>query len=203
MNIKQQKKMKILIDNGHGSNTKGKCSPDGKHREYLWARRFAERLEQMLKARGYDAQRIVTEDSDISIKERCKRVNAVCSRLGAKNVLLVSIHNNAKGLGDKWYSARGWSAHVSLNASENSKKLACCIIDAVEVRGIKVRKYSPKEPYWAQNLGICRDTKCPAVLTENLFQDNMDDVSLLYDEAFVGTLADAHANGIIQYIKGQ
>lgn len=27
--------MKILIDNGHGENTPGKRSPDGKLREYL------------------------------------------------------------------------------------------------------------------------------------------------------------------------
>ena len=52
--------MIVLIDNGHGSNTAGKCSPDGKHREYLWARQFAERLEKALKARGMNAQRIVT-----------------------------------------------------------------------------------------------------------------------------------------------
>ena len=30
--------MKILIDNGHGENTPGKRSPDGKLREYLYAR---------------------------------------------------------------------------------------------------------------------------------------------------------------------
>ena len=195
--------MKILIDNGHGSNTKGKCSPDGRHREYLWTRRFAERLEKHLKARGFDAQRIVTEDTDISIKERCKRVNAVCSSLGAKNVLLVSIHNNAAGSDGKWHSARGWSAHVSLNASDRSKDLACRLIGSVEARGITVRKYSRREPYWAQNLGICRDTNCAAVLTENMFQDNLEDVAKLYDEAFFATLVDAHANGIIQDIKAQ
>lgn len=30
--------MKILIDNGHGSNTPGKCSPDGRLREYSYVR---------------------------------------------------------------------------------------------------------------------------------------------------------------------
>ena len=30
------KGMKILIDNGHGINTPGKCSPDGKFREYKY-----------------------------------------------------------------------------------------------------------------------------------------------------------------------
>lgn len=200
-NVKTMQKMKILIDNGHGSSTKGKCSPDGKHREYLWARKFADKLVKMLQARGLDAQRIVTEESDITIKERCRRVNAICKELGARNVLLVSIHNNAAGSDGKWHSARGWSAHVSKVASSRSKALACCLIGAVECRGIRVRKYSPKEPYWTQDLGICRDTNCAAVLTENLFQDNREDVALLYDDAFVATLADAHAEGITQFIR--
>ena len=30
--------MKILIDNGHGSNTKGKRSPDGRLMEYAYTR---------------------------------------------------------------------------------------------------------------------------------------------------------------------
>ena len=36
--------MKVLIDNGHGSNTPGKCSPDGQLREYAYTREIAERL---------------------------------------------------------------------------------------------------------------------------------------------------------------
>ena len=55
--------MKILIDNGHGSNTSGKRSPDGKLREYAWAREIAKRLEVALKAKGLDAERIVTEET--------------------------------------------------------------------------------------------------------------------------------------------
>lgn len=200
---KKREEMKILIDNGHGSNTAGKRSPDGKHREYLWARQFAERLTNLLKSLGYDAQRIVTEDTDITITERCRRVNAICKTLGAKNVLLVSIHNNAAGNGRQWLTARGFSAHISLNASSRSKALATCIIEEVEAHGIKVRKYSSskKQPYWTQNLGICRDTNCAAVLTENLFQDNKEDVALLADADFCNKLACAHAEGIIKYIK--
>lgn len=193
--------MIVLIDNGHGSNTAGKCSPDGKHQEYMWTRKFAERLEKSLKARGVEARRIVTEERDISIKERCKRVNLVCKELGIKNVLLVSVHNNAAGADERWHTARGWSAHVSLNASTRSKRLASQLANAVEARGIKVRRPSPKQAYWTQNLAICRDTNCPAVLTENLFQDNRDDVAMLQDEAFVATLVDAHADGLIRFIK--
>ena len=59
--------MKILIDNGHGKNTPGKRSPDGKFREYLYAREIAEAIEGELKFLGLDAERIVTETEDISL----------------------------------------------------------------------------------------------------------------------------------------
>ena len=193
--------MKILIDNGHGVDTAGKRSPDGRLREYAYAREIAKRLESKLKIWGYDAERIVTEETDISLSERCRRANLYCRKLGAKNVLLVSIHNNAAGADGQWHDARGWSAHVSLNASVNSKALARHLIEAAETNGLKVRKYSHQVPYVAQNLAICRDTLCPAVLTENLFQDNREDVDYLLSEAGKQKIADIHVLGIINYIQ--
>lgn len=38
--------MKILIDNGHGENTPGKRSPDGKLREYLSHARLVPQILQ-------------------------------------------------------------------------------------------------------------------------------------------------------------
>ena len=36
--------MKILIDNGHGENTPGKCSPDGRLKEWAYTREIADRV---------------------------------------------------------------------------------------------------------------------------------------------------------------
>lgn len=47
--------MIVLIDNGHGSDTPGKCSPDKSLREYKWAREIAARIENVLKTKGIDA----------------------------------------------------------------------------------------------------------------------------------------------------
>lgn len=195
------KNIKILIDNGHGSDTAGKRSPDGRLREYAYAREIARRVEKALQAQGYDAERIVTEESDIRLSERCRRANAICRKVGAKNALLVSIHNNAAGADGKWHDARGWAAYISLNASAGSRVLAGCLIRAAELAEVKVRKYSSQEPYWRQNLAMCRDTLCPAVLTENLFQDNKDDVKWLLSEQGKQAITDIHVNGIINYIK--
>lgn len=191
--------MKIIIDNGHGRDTAGKRSPDGRLLEYAYAREIAVRLERELKARGYDAQRIVPEENAISLKERCNRANRIYAAAG-KKAILVSIHCNAAGADGKWHDARGWSAYVSRNASKKSKELACRLIDAAETQGLKVRRYSQNEPYWTQNLAICRDTNCPAVLTENLFQDNREDVDYLLSEKGKQTIVELHMNGIMEYL---
>lgn len=116
--------MKVLIDNGHGVDTAGKRSPDGSLREYKYTREIAARVVAELKKQGCDAEQLVPEEDDISLRERCRRVNEICSSEGARNVLLVSVHCNAAGDGSGWMTARGWSAHVSLNAGAQSKKLA-------------------------------------------------------------------------------
>ena len=74
--------MKILIDNGHGENTPGKRSPDGMLREYLYAREISDDIVRELVKRGYDAERIVKENVDVSLSERARRVNEVCGKLG-------------------------------------------------------------------------------------------------------------------------
>lgn len=193
--------VKVLIDNGHGENTPGKCSPDKRLREYAYAREIARRVEKCLRCKGYEAQRIVEEETDVPLSERCKRVNDICKQVGTKNVLLVSIHNNAAGDGGKWHEARGFSAHVGLNASSKSKMLAQYLWNEAIQQGLKGNRSVPAAPYIAQNLAICRDTACPAVLTENLFQDNKEDVELLLSEEGKEKVTATHVNAIVNFIK--
>ena len=193
--------MKILIDNGHGAETPGKQSPDQRLREYAYTRELAMMLMEELKKYGIDAERIVTEDEDIPLRERCRRVNEICRNEERGEVLLVSIHCNAAGCDEEWHQANGWSAHVAVNASKASRSLACSLITAAEESGLKVRKYSYHEPYWTQNLAICRDTQCPAVLTENLFQDNQSDVDFLLSEEGKRTIVNLHVKGIRRYLQ--
>lgn len=70
-----------------------------------------------------------------------------------------------------------------------------------EKLGLKGNRSVPKEKYWTQNLAMCRDTNCPAVLTENLFQDNKDDVEFLLSDKGKQTIVDIHYNGIINYLN--
>jgi N-acetylmuramoyl-L-alanine amidase len=197
--------MKILIDPGHGAETKGKSSPDGTLKEYAWARDMAKRIESKLIALGYDAQRIVTEENDIPINTRIKRVNTICKSEGASNVLLLSIHNNASG-GGQWMNARGFSAFVSKNASSNSKKFAALLTDEGVARNLMGNRSIPAGKYWTwswttSDIGILKGTNCPAVLTENLFMDNKEDCAYLLSDDGKETLADLHVKAIEKYVK--
>ena len=193
--------MIILCDAGHGIDTLGKRSPDGILREYKYCREIAAEVVKRLKTIGYNAQMLVTEDNDLSLGTRCKRANEVCRHFGASNVLLVSIHLNAKGNGSAWMDARGWQACVSLNSSAKSKQLASYLFDAAQAQGLKMRSPKAGQKWWAQNLAICRDTNCPAVLTENLFQDNESDYKYLMSDEGREAIINLHVTGIVNYIK--
>lgn len=193
--------MIILLDAGHGESTPGKRSPDGRLREYKYCREIASNVKQKLEAQGFQVKLIVTDNTDTPLLERCKIVNQYCNEYGKANTVLVSIHCNAAGNGENWLNARGWSVFVSNNCSSKSKKLAECLFNVAEAEGLTLRKYSQTQVYWKQNLAICRETNCPAVLTENLFQDNKDDVEFLLSEKGREIITNIHVKGILEYVK--
>lgn len=191
--------MKVLIDNGHGVNTPGKCSPDRQLKEWSYTREIADRVVAGLLEKGIDAERIVKDNVDIPLSERCRRANNIYRNSG-KQAILVSIHCNASGSGEEWRKAHGWSVFVSNNASVKSKELAKCLAQAADTNQLAIRRPAPGQDYWEQNLAICRDTNCPAVLTENLFQDNKEDVEYLLSPEGKQVVAQIHINGIIKYL---
>ena len=193
--------MKILIDNGHGENTPGKRSPDGIFREYKYAREIAEDIERELRTKGYDAERIVKESIDVPLEERARRVNEYCGRLGASNVVLISVHCNAAGNGE-WKTARGWSAYTSKGKTK-SDELATMLYEEAEqnFRGHKIRAdYSDGDPDWEEGFYILKKTKCPAVLTENFFMDNKDDVSYLLSLEGRTQIVKTHVDALAKYV---
>lgn len=192
--------MIILIDNGHGVETPGKRSPDGRLREYAWAREIARRIAIALQREGIDARLLVPETTDIPLSVRTRRVNEVCKAEGARNVCLVSIHNNAAGADGRWHDARGFAVYVSNNAGQGSRRLAAEFYAGAKARGLTGNRATPPQGFWQASLAMCRDTKCTAVLTENLFQDNREDVAFLLSNEGKTTIVDLHVNAILNYI---
>ena len=194
--------MLILIDPGHGIDTPGKRSPDGKFLEYLWNRQIADLILDRFMIMGIDASLVVTETNDISLSTRVQRINKVCSKVGASNVILLSIHSNAAGDGSKWMSAQGWSCYTS-KGDTKSDVIAECLYDAFETEFAdrKIRKdMSDGDRDWEENFYVLQKSKCPAVLLENFFYDNRDECSWLLKDETKERIADAIVKGIVQYI---
>jgi N-acetylmuramoyl-L-alanine amidase len=192
-------KFLICLDNGHGLGSP-KGSPDGKIKEWKYTREVVNILAANLQSMGYEVYKVTPEDTDISLKERVRRVNAQCKKYGSKNTLLVSIHLNAAGNGGGWLKARGFSAHISPNASSRSKKLAKMLWEEALKNDMRGNRCVPNEKYIVQNLAMCRDTNCCAVLTENLFQDNKEDVERLLTVEGLQSIVRVHIAAIERYI---
>lgn len=198
--------MKILIDNGHGSNTPGKRSPDERLMEYRYTREIANVVVARLCRLGYDAELLVKELHDISLLERVHRVNVKCQTYGKGNVLVVSIHCNAAGNGSEWMKATGWECWTSEGKTQ-SDVLAEALIQAAEENftGKKIRLNAQKvgERDKERNFTILKSTLCPAVLTENFFMDSKADVAYLLSHEGREAVIRCHVQGITRYIEGK
>ena len=179
--------MLILIDNGHGHNTPGKRSPDGKFLEYAYNREIATRIVADLTDRGHNAQLLVPETEDIPLSERVRRINAHCNTLGKSNVILISIHVNAAGNGSQWLNATGWSCYTS-KGQTTSDRIAECFYEAAKKnfpdRRIRT-DYSDNDPDWE----------------ENFFMDNPQDLVFLQSRAGKQAIVDTHVEGITEYLS--
>ena len=195
--------MKILIDNGHGIQTKGKRSPDGTLLEYAYTRELARRIVSILQSRGYDSELLVPEDDDIPLSERVRLTNAHCQALGKSNVILISLHLNAAGDGTKWMNATGWSCYTCKGQTE-SDRLANCLYEAAikNFPGRRIRTdYSDNDPDCEENFYLLRKSLCVAVLTENFFQDCLSEVQFLQSESGKQAIIDTHTEALIHYIN--
>ena len=195
--------MKILIDPGHGIDTPGKRSPDGLFLEYLWNRQVADLILEGLVSAGVDASLVVTETNDVTLRNRVNRINTICNRVGASNVLLVSVHANAAGDGSAWMNAKGWSCYTSKGKTK-SDQVAECLYDAFEeeFQDRKIRKdMSDGDRDWEENFYVLQKSKCPAVLLENFYYDNREECAWMLQEETKKRIASAAVKGIIKYIK--
>jgi len=213
---KLNKEIYVFIDNGHGVDTNGKYSPkkaDGtRFYEWKWSRlaakKLAEKLEQIPHVHPVI---IVPGDKDVGLIFRAGIANSTIKKVGAANCILISIHNNAAGGNDKWMTAQGYEVWTT-RGQNNSDKLAECLYDYAEEFLVKDEAYKvsnnakvlrtdktdgdrDKEKDWT----IIKNALCPAVLVENLFQDNKKDVAYLESEHGQDILTDIMLYGSLEY----
>lgn len=191
----------LILDNGHGDPplTGGKCSPDNRLKEYYWAREMVQRIANKARSNGIRTEILVPEKTDIPLNERVRRVNTLCAKYGTANCIVISVHINAAA-GSGWHTASGFSSWVAPNASSKSKKLASILWECADAVGLRGNRSVPACKYWTGNFAIVRDTYCPAVLTENLFMDNQEEVNFLTSEVGKEVIANLHIEAVKQYI---
>lgn len=196
----------IILGTAHLKSTPGKCSPDKQFFEYKYSREVCKAIKDKLDKLGYKVL-IDIEDEDLKItssKElilRCKIVNDLQKQY--KNCIYVSIHVNAAGADGKWHNATGWEAYTSVGIT-SADKLATCLYDSAKInlKGKKLRTdFSDKDIDKEANFYVLKHTNCPAVLTENFFQDNKEDVDFLLSNEGFQSIVKLHVEGILNYMK--
>ncbi|WP_027399431.1 N-acetylmuramoyl-L-alanine amidase family protein [Anaerovorax odorimutans] len=181
-------KLVVMLDPGHGKSTAGKRSCDESLMEYEFNRDIANRIRPLLEAEGIEVLFTVEDDTDPSLKDRCSVANT------SDADIYVSIHANAFGNGD-WNKVKGWEIYVYKKggiAEELAKSIQDETIKSVDIqnRGLKEAEFY-----------VIKYTDMPAVLIEHGFYTNLEEVELLKSPEFRQKLAEADANGIINFFK--
>lgn len=201
--------MKIILGTAHLKSTPGKCSPDGTFKEYKYSREIVDELKIKLESMGYEVYVDIPEEdikgitSSQELVRRVKFVNDLCTKYSTGNCLYVSIHVNAAGADGKWHTATGWEAYTT-KGKTNSDILATFLYKRAEQNlvGKKIRTdYSDGDPDKESDFYVIKNTKCVAVLTENFFQDNKEDVEYMLSDEGRHAIIRTHLEGIIDYIE--
>ena len=195
----------IILGTAHQKSIPGKGSPDGKFKEYKYSREVVKAVSDILQSMGYRTI-IDIEDDDLGLSQskelslRCKIVNELVEQY--KNCIYVSIHVNAAASDGKWHNGTGWEVYTSVGKTK-SDELATCLYNAARynTENKKMRTdYSDGDPDKEAHLYVLKNTNCPAVLTENFFQDNKKDVDYLTSDEGFHAIVRLHVEGILNYI---
>lgn len=203
----------VCLDNGHASTTPGKRSPYSLRKiqpelpleEWKFTRDVVALTAEKLKEEGIEVFIVTPEtDLDVALSIRARRANDYIKSIDKKG-LFISVHVDAHGDGTKWMSGNGWSCWTT-KGQNNSDKFADCLYDAAEEiivpLGRKIRtEKTDGDRDWESDFTVIYKAAMPAVLTENLFQTNIEDCTFLNSEEGKEAIAKLHVEGIKKYIE--
>lgn len=190
-----------LLDNGHGGvidglyQTEGKRSPRWDDDEILYEGEFnraiVNRLTEMLTRDRIHYVNIAPELEDISLNKRVKRANGYHEQ---GSCIYVSIHANAGG-------GKGYEVYTSPGETK-SDKVATVFYDEFEKEFPNVRMrsdHSDGDVDKEANFYVLKNTRMPAILTENFFMDNVQECrDYLMSSEGRDRIALAHYQAILQ-----
>jgi N-acetylmuramoyl-L-alanine amidase len=188
----------LILDPAHGKNVKGKCSPNGEHKEYLWSRY---QIRDLMRNSIYDKNcpyipdiPFLDYENEPGLTDRVKMYNSRCKQYD--NCLVLSLHNDAnpKSICDNEGFGQGhgiafWTSKGETKADRYA-----------EFMYTEFKKLMPKEhfrtAYWLSEKEIIKDVdyeadftilagnnhiepRYEAILIEVLFQNNREDLKKL------------------------
>ena len=182
----------VILDPAHGKDTKGKRSPDGLHREYLWSReRIAKILGNIITKARFDIYYpFLNEENEPGLTNRVLKYNEIAKDYD--KTFMLSIHNDAFKDGSTWENPHGVSVWTS-KGEDDSDKYATDLYDYLTTvyPNEKFRpaywlseKEKNKDPDWEANFTVLAGNSkvkpiYDAVLLEWLFQTSKSDVEKL------------------------
>lgn len=199
----------VLLDNGHASSTAGKRQllENGEYFfEWEFNRDIVRRIALRLDSLGIPYEILVPEtEKDIALTDRAARANSYCTKYGKDNCFFISVHSNAYGDGKTFTDAKGWSVWTTKGATK-SDTYATIMFEEAEKLLPKYKMTTRKDmkdgdPDYEENFTVIYKTWCPAVLTENMFFTNKEEVTWLMTEEGKNAIADIHVNGIKRIIN--
>lgn len=201
----------IILGTAHGKNVAGKCSPDGRFKEYVFSREVCMELKHELEMEGHKVLIDITDDvvpstQRAELQKRVNIVNNACAKYGTDNCMYVSIHVNAAGNGSKWMNARGWSVYTSIGRTRSDELATClwCAANQVLPHDSKTALRADRsdgDVDFESDLYVLKKTKCIAVLTENLFMDNEKDCSYISSPEGHKAIVELHKKGIRDFLS--
>lgn len=223
----EKKKLTVILGTAHGRNVAGKRSPDGKFQEWQYSREIVARLRKELAKRD-DLVDVFVDilaaevplPQQAELTRRVRYVNQLCAHRHTERCIYVSIHVDAASSGE-WKNAGGWTAYTS-PGDTLSDILATYLYESAEKHlagyASKMEEGKKKGQYGQNQKPFRKDTsdgdpdkearfyvlvrtKCAAVLTENLFQDNKADVAFLTSEEGKKAIVALHKEAILRFAE--
>jgi N-acetylmuramoyl-L-alanine amidase len=171
--------VRIVLDAGHGGQDSGAVGNGLKEKDLTLA--IVKHIGRMLGE--YENTEVFytrTDDRYLSLEERAEIANKL------KADLLISVHVNAGG-------GTGFESYI-YNGNVSAKTIAYQnVIHAEIMKAIGGVKDRGKK---RANYAVLRETKMPAILTENLFIDNANDAEKLKSDQFLQQIAYGHVIGL-------
>ena len=186
----------LILDAGHGFDTKGKRNEKEKFYEYAFNNKMQYLIKDMLK--NYDIDVVMTNPypdtvSDIMLSERVKRANKWYDKNGQQ--LFISIHANAFSN----TNVRGVETYTANNGSKNSENFCKLVNDNIYNTCKKLDNNFKNRGCKKANFTVIKGVYMPSVLIEYGFYTNLEDLKILKNNQ--NELAKATVDAILKYFN--